>query len=80
MISKKRAPLSADRTIQQVYDDLNEIINAVNQSANENRSLSSGKVGDIRVIKSSTTNKYKLEAYTQDGWAETELTISKRED
>jgi len=80
MISKKRAPLSSDRTIQKVYDDINEIINAVNQSVNESRSLSSGKVGDIRVIKSNTTNKYKLEAYTKDGWAETELTISKRED
>tara|TARA_Y100001938_G_C7865415_1_gene317666 strand:+ start:281 stop:520 length:240 start_codon:yes stop_codon:yes gene_type:complete len=79
MISKKRAPLSADRTIQQVYDDINEIINAVNQSASESRSSAKGKAGDIRVVKSNATNKYILEAYTKDGWAQVELKFEKKE-
>ena len=82
-ITKKRAPHSPtkelNRIVQTIYDDLNEIINAVNQSTGEARSTASGSKGDLRVIKDRTTSTYKLEAYTEDGWAETELTISTKE-
>ena len=79
MISKKRAPLSADRTIQQIYDDINEIINAVNSTVDESRDYSSGKPGDIRVVKDAATNRYKLEAYTVDGWTYANLVFSDTE-
>ena len=81
-ISTKRAPVTSvegmDRIIQKIYDDLNEIINAVNQSTREIRSTATGKKGDIRVVKDSTDGSFKLEAYTEDGWAYTSnLTLSK---
>ena len=65
MISKKRAPHTPDtdmlRIVQQIYDDLNELINAVNQFTsvgNEGR----GKPGNIRV-----TDKG-LEYRDKTGW------------
>ena len=80
-LQRKRAPLTSDpnmqRIVQQIYDDINEIINSVNSSGTETRSLSSGKEGDVRVIKDKTSGDYKIEAFTEDGWAETSLTISK---
>tara|TARA_Y100001938_G_C7762203_1_gene269126 strand:+ start:192 stop:443 length:252 start_codon:yes stop_codon:yes gene_type:complete len=79
-LQKKRAPRSnpdIERTIQQVYDDINQVINAVNQVADEGRSLAKGKEGDIRVVKDSATNTYKIEAKTIDGWASVNLEISK---
>ena len=80
-IAKKRAPKVASpelsRAVQQVYDDINDLINSVNQSLKETRSASSGKPGDIRVIKDLGNNTYKLEAFTEDGWAETTLEITK---
>jgi len=65
MISKKRTPHVPDTDmlliIQQIYDDINELINAVNQytrSGVENK----GKAGDIRV-----TDKG-LEYRDKTGW------------
>ena len=52
-ISKKKPPAGAvegmDRIIQQIYDDINDVINSVNQSENAMRNLGKGKVGDIKV-------------------------------
>jgi len=93
-LSEKRPPIlnnssnmgDVQKAISRVYDDINQIINAVNQSGLESRDTSSGKIGDIRVIKKSNVvdastgqvineAAYKLEAFTEDGWAETTLTI-----
>ena len=70
---RKRTPVKAppemERTVQQIYDDINDIINSVNSFA-----LSGGegvgKPGDIRIVKEqeqNTTNYY-LEFKTDDGW------------
>ena len=79
-LSKNRAPKSnpvISRIVQQIYDDINEVINAVNSSKDETRSLSKGKEGDIRVVKEESSNTYKIEAFTKDGWASVNLEISK---
>jgi len=79
-ISRKRPPQVPDakmlRVIQSIYDDINDVINSINSSELEARDLSKGKSGDIRVIKDSRTSTYRIEAYTEDGWASTNLTIS----
>ena len=80
-IKKKRAPSftdidSMERVISSIYDDINELINSVNNLSTEKRALS-GKNGDIRVVQDKGNLTYKLEAYTEDGWAKTDLTIVK---
>ena len=79
-ISRKRPPQVPDskmsRVVQSIYDDINDVINSINSSESESRDLSKGKSGDIRVIKDSRTNTYKIEAFTEDGWASTNLTIA----
>jgi len=81
MIAQKRPPQVSvegmDRIIQKIYDDINDIINSVNQSIGEARSTAKGKEGDIRVIKDSTNDTYRLEAFTKDGWAKSDLEIVK---
>jgi hypothetical protein len=69
----KRAPRTGDlnRTIQTIYDDINDVINSVNQG--ESQSIEGkGKEGDIRVIQDSSskysTTKHKLEFRTSEGW------------
>lgn len=71
MLSKKRPPISPDsdmnRIIQQIYTDLNEIINAVNQGDSKLEKLNTeGKSGDIRVSQEGTDTF--LEIKTDDGW------------
>ena len=74
---KKRAPMKASgglqRNFQQVYDDLNDIINSVNSFETVLQD-NEGKPGDIRVIKeqSGATNTYYLQVKTDDGWMEIE--------
>tara|TARA_B110000467_G_scaffold66974_1_gene61030 strand:+ start:2567 stop:2818 length:252 start_codon:yes stop_codon:yes gene_type:complete len=80
-IKKKRAPAFTDidsmsRVIDAIYDDINDLINSVNSLSTESRALS-GKKGDIRVIQDKGNASYRLEAYTEDGWAKTDLTIVK---
>lgn len=78
-ISKKRAPhVSADnleRVLAQVYDDINEVIDSVNQgeSVGEKKTYE-GKSGDMRVIKDSTDKKYYLEMKSDDGWVRSDNT------
>ena len=71
-ISKKRAPhISADnleRILAQVYDDLNEVIDSVNQGESVvEKKTYEGKTGDMRVTKDSTDSKYYLEMKADDG-------------
>ena len=71
-IQNKKVPVTSDltRAFRQVYDDINEVINSVNQSTDI--STESGKPGDIRVIRDSSskqnTTKHKLEFRSEDGW------------
>ena len=80
-IAKKRPPTvtvqEMQRIVQQIFDDINDVINSVNQSVSESRSTASGKDGDIRVVKDLKTQDYRIEAYTADGWAKTDLEIVK---
>jgi len=78
-ISKKRAPhVSADnleRILAQVYDDLNEVIDSVNQGESvEEKKTYEGKTGDMRVTKDSTDSKYYLEMKADDGWIRSDNT------
>ena len=72
-ISKKRAPhVSADnleRILAQVYDDINEVIDSVNQETSvEERKGYEGKSGDVRVARDPTDKKYYLEMRADEGW------------
>ena len=78
-ISKKRAPhVSADnleRVLAQVYDDINEVIDSVNQGESvEEKKTYEGKTGDMRVTKDSTDSKYYLEMKADDGWIRSDNT------
>jgi uncharacterized protein (DUF1499 family) len=78
-ISKKRAPhISADnleRVLAQVYDDLNEVIDSVNQSSSvEEKKTYAGKTGDMRVIQDQGDKKYYLEMKSDDGWVRSDNT------
>jgi hypothetical protein len=76
-ISKKKPPAGAvegmDRIIQQIYDDINDVINSVNQSENAMRDLGKGKVGDIKVVQSSGGTD-RIEVRTKNGWSKVNLT------
>lgn len=79
-ISKKRAPslgdAKLDRIIQQVYADINELINSVNASdTNKEKLNTDGKSGDIRVVKNSN-GIYAIEAKTEDGWITTNVSTA----
>ena len=78
-ISKKRAPhISTDnleRVLSQVYDDLNEVIDSVNQGDSvEEKKTYEGKSGDMRVTKDSDDSKYYLEMKSDDGWVRSDNT------
>ena len=73
----KRAPPveSNNRAWLQVYDDINDIVNAVNnKSGTESRTKGTlGNDGDIRLFKDVDTTKYFIEGKFKDGWAKREL-------
>ena len=77
---KKRTPVKVpsdmERAVQQIYDDLNEIINAVNSFQLDEVGVQ-GKVGDIRIVQlqEDNINKYYIEFKTNDGLARSEGTI-----
>ena len=78
-ISKKRAPhISVDnleRVLSQVYDDLNEVIDSVNQSSSvEENKTYAGKTGDMRVIQDQGDKKYYLEMRSDEGWVRSDNT------
>ena len=65
-----------ERTIQQIYDYINDIINSVNRFHLEGEETE-GKIGDIRITQTQddNTNRYYIEFRTRDGWARSEGTI-----
>jgi|5_EtaG_2_1085323.scaffolds.fasta_scaffold129717_2 hypothetical protein len=80
-ISKKRPPVLLDqpelsRAIEQIYDNLNEIIDSINSSAvSEDKNEYTGKVGDIRINKRADST-YEIQGKTKEGWAGTPLEIA----
>tara|TARA_Y100000310_G_C20415007_1_gene683874 strand:- start:39 stop:284 length:246 start_codon:yes stop_codon:yes gene_type:complete len=76
-IAKKRPPqaptVEMKRVVQTIYDDINDLINSVNQSISSIRSTATGSKGDLRVVKDGLN--YRIEAFTDDGWASADLTI-----
>tara|TARA_R100000742_G_C4251598_1_gene69873 strand:- start:293 stop:544 length:252 start_codon:yes stop_codon:yes gene_type:complete len=78
-ISKKRYPQVSDpemnRVISRIYDDINELINAVNQKLTvEDTDRFKGNLGDIRVAQISDKT-YEIQGRTKDGWASVELSF-----
>tara|TARA_R100001082_G_scaffold43236_1_gene22960 strand:- start:1040 stop:1300 length:261 start_codon:yes stop_codon:yes gene_type:complete len=83
-LSQKRAPNTEDanlnRIISKIYDDLNELINAVNEGQTSTGGNEySGKVGDIKIFRKSD-GTYVLRAKTEQGWASANLTLSTTEE
>lgn len=74
-ISKKRPLVLTDadvatlnRNLAKIYEDINEIINAVNRKSTiENPNRFEGKLGDIRVVQASNGD-YEIQGRTSDGW------------
>ncbi len=65
------------RIIDKIYDDLNELIDAVNNR--ETRTAKEeffGKEGDIRVVKSNDGTAYEIQGRTSEGWAKASLTLN----
>lgn len=72
MIQNKKAPMMQDpeisRALQEVYDDINSIINEINNAeVRVNKLIDSGREGSLRVALQ-PDNKYKIEAKTNEGW------------
>jgi hypothetical protein len=71
-ISEKKAPYGITDaalalTVQKIYDDINEIISSVNQAEGDDRDVSKGKEGDIRVVKRDK-NDFRIEVFMDEGW------------
>ena len=80
VISRKRAPVIEDsqlnRVVNKIYDDINELINAVNQGkTSQEKKPFEGKTGDLRIVKDAN-RKYFLEARTDEGWIRNVDTVS----
>ena len=67
---------SIERFANSVYDDLNEIIRAINSQLNPD--ATAGKTGDIKVSVKDN-NEYELRAKTKDGWAKVDLSFVDKE-
>mgnify|MGYP001315551286 FL=1 len=81
MISKKRSQRinnsNMQRVIDKIYDDLNELIDAVNSgNTTAPASESLGKEGDIRVVRSGDGTTYKIQGRTSEGWASASLNLN----
>lgn len=81
MISKKRSQKINDtnlqRVVDKIYDDINELINAVNNKDTVvGKNEFTGKEGDIRVVKSNDGSSYEIQGRTSEGWAKTSLTLN----
>ena len=74
---KKRSPVKSppdmERVVQQIYDDINDVINAVNTYSLDEVGTA-GNIGDIRIVQdqSGSSSKYYIEFKTRDGWARAE--------
>ena len=61
-------PSEINRVLQNVYDDINEIINAVNsnsQADSNDRTL--GKQGDLKLVQNNNKS-WEIHGKTDDGW------------
>ena len=82
IISKKKPPALTDATVsralKQVYDDINELIDAVNSSQTtvEDKAFT-GKEGDIRLIKKAD-GSYEIQGRASDGWVATAMEFKER--
>ncbi len=81
MISKKRSQKITEnnmqRVIDKIYDDLNELISAVN--SRDTVLLpdeSAGREGNIRIVRSPEGGSYKIQGRTSEGWASTSLNLN----
>ena len=65
-----------NRAISKIYDDINEIINAVNRKiTTDPQQRFDGKLGDIRVVNNRQDGEYQLQGRTEDGWAKVSINI-----
>ena len=81
MISKKRSQAvnnnNLQRIVDKIYDDFNELIDAVNiKDTITSKEEFSGKEGDIRVVRSNDGTSYEIQGRTSEGWAKTSLTLN----
>jgi|8_EtaG_2_1085327.scaffolds.fasta_scaffold465153_1 hypothetical protein len=81
-ISKKKPPAvqdpSVSRALKQIYDDINEIIDAVNSSqvTAEDKAFT-GKTGDIRLIRLGD-GSYEIQGRAQEGWVATAMNFKEK--
>lgn len=69
-----------NRVFSKLYDDLNDIINAVNKKITvDQTNRYEGQLGDIRVVQNSD-KEYELQGRTKDGWAFVELDFKDKQD
>ena len=77
-ISKKRVQRTGnteiDRALADVYKDLNDIVDAVNQSATPTKSSHTGSSGDLRLVKNGNDN-FSIEGKFDEGWASLSMTL-----
>ena len=71
-VSQKRAPSMEDpqlnRTMSKIYDDINDIVNAVNLGETSiEKDEFEGKSGDLKLVKKSDGN-YQIRGRTDEGW------------
>ena len=71
-VSQKRAPSVEDpqlnRTMSKIYDDINDIVNAVNLGETSiEKDEFEGKSGDLKLVKTSDGN-YQIRGRTDEGW------------
>ena len=83
-LTKKKPPrVSGDeRAWQDIYDTVNHLIDSVNsKSTTEQRRPGDlhNSVGDLKVFKDKTDNKYYMETMTEDGSARREMFISDKD-
>ncbi len=72
-MSKRPTPPSVadpevQRIVQDIYDRLGQMHDAVNQAQKAQPSNTEGKAGDIRVVKGADGKHY-VEVRTDEGWA-----------
>ena len=83
-VVKKRAPRvtdpKLDRIIAKIYDDINEVVNAVNrQDTSTQQQEYEGAIGSLMLYKKSD-GTYQIRGKTEDGWVSTSMTLSTKID
>lgn len=82
MLTRKTPPsvgdAATDKVIRQLYNDINEVIDALNQ-ASTTSGIEGGKPGEVRVEKNGSN--YSVRFRSSDGWIEiSDQTILKFKD